>query len=71
MSEIYDNIDNLVLQFVKDQVDDGQISTSQLIAACSHTGWTGKQVRDSLSKQKELEIINQKSNTGRWYVVKK
>lgn len=71
MSEIYDNIDNLVLQFIKDEVDDGQIRTSQIIAACKHTGWTMKQVRESLSKQKELRIINQKSNTGRWYVVKK
>ena len=70
MSEIYDNIDALVLQFVKDEVDDGQISTRQLIAACKHTGWTSKQVKDSLSKQKELGLINQKSNTRRWYVVK-
>ncbi len=71
MPEIYEDIDALVLDFIKSETDLGQIKTNQIINGCSHSGWKPKQFRDALKKHKEKGIIDQKINTGQWYMVKK
>ena len=70
MPEIYEDIEKLVVQFIKDGTDKGRITTRQIINGCSHTCWKEKQVREALKAGEESGIIAMMSNTTQWYMVK-